>query len=130
MLGVGSVFFWFIDINLFWKFLLETLSLFTFFSKFPNDTSSPQINLLNSKNRDFPRFTFYPTFSQVSSFQHGNSQFFYSPSLRITLRTWDSSSGVVKSIAFHLLFCRLYRLAMKGNVLYMLSLGECNMKII
>lgn len=130
MLGVGSVFFWFIDINLFWKFLLETLSLFTFFSKFPNDTSSPQINLLNSKNRDFPRFTFYPTFSQVSSFQHGNSQFFYSPSLRITLRTWDSSSGVVKSIACHLLFCRLYRLAMKGNVLYMLSLGECNMKII
>lgn len=114
----------FIDINLLLSVYQEIFFniFFPSFTEFPNDTLFSQINLCKSRNEHFPRFTFYPMVSHVSSFPYGNHQLFYSPGLKITFRSsiqrvWDSLSRGDKNTECNLLFYRVGGHAAKGKVL-------------
>ena len=126
MLGGESVF-WFTVFNLFLITSFWDIFYFSIFTKFPRISHLPRL-ICPTPKLGFPRFTFYLMFCQVPSFQHGNSQFFYSPHLRITSNVRGTSDRN-ESIECHLLFYK-HRFVMKGNILYMLNVGKCNMKTV
>jgi len=97
--------FWFTVINLFLIASFWNIFYFSIFTKFPRISHLPRL-ICSTPKLGFPRFTFYLMFCQVPSFQHGNSQFFYSPHLRITSNVRDTSDKD-ESIECHLLFYKL-----------------------